>query len=421
MLLDALESETILQIGQVKVDRRRVWHGDNVSAGKALSSPAALRAHLRDEPFRPQASSGDLPAGWQVKLARPDDAHAVIETIYPGLVADWAANKRGNLKTASLEEIGARQRGMFKDIGSLPESVIKLALDKICGTCIRRPTWWPGYSPAASDLPCRSACNLWLSSARQLGEATVMNRGTVYLVGAGPGDPDLITLKGLRLLRRADVVIYDRLIPHELLDETRPDAELIDAGKQPTRHRLAQESINRLVIDRARKGDAVVRLKGGDPFVFGRGGEEALACHEQGIPFEVVPGATSAVAVPAYAGIPLTDRKLSSSFTVITGHEDPAKDDSSINYAALARVGGTIVIMMGVNRLSAITLQLIRHGMHSQIPAAIIEAGATARQRAFVGHARIHCSHRAGARNKAASDYRHRRCRAPARARRRLV
>lgn len=213
-----------------------------------------------------------------------------------------------------------------------------------------------------------------------------MRRGKVYLVGAGPGDPDLITRKGLRLLRRADVVIYDRLIPCELLDETRFDAELINAGKQPTRHRLAQEDINALIIDRALTGNLVVRLKGGDPLIFGRGAEEALICREHGIPFEIVPGVSSAFAVPAYAGIPLTHRGVSSAFTVITGHEDPTKGDSSINFRALAQIGVTIVIMMGVKRLPAITDQLLSHGLNANTPAAVIEAGTTARQRAFVGN-----------------------------------
>ena len=212
-----------------------------------------------------------------------------------------------------------------------------------------------------------------------------MKIGKVYLVGAGPGDPDLITRKGLRLLRQADVVIYDRLIPLELLDETRIDAELINAGKQPTRHRLAQEDINRLITDRALKGNDVLRLKGGDPLVFGRGGEEALACRDYGIPFEIVPGISSSYAVPAYAGIPLTHRHISSSFTVITGHESPLKGNSDINYRALAHIGGTIVILMGVKRLREITKQLVNQGMDAGVPAAIIEWGTLADQRTFVG------------------------------------
>ncbi len=214
-----------------------------------------------------------------------------------------------------------------------------------------------------------------------------MKTGTVYLVGAGPGDPDLITRKGARLLRQADVVVYDRLIPFELLEEARPDAELINAGKQPTRHRLAQADINVLLIERALKGKDVVRLKGGDPFIFGRGGEEALACREFGIPFEVVPGVSSAFAVPAYAGIPLTQRGISSAFTVIAGYEDPAKSGSSINYEAVAKLGGTIVILMGVKNLPAVTQQLIEQGLDANTPAAVIEWGATAHQRAYIGTA----------------------------------
>ena len=209
-----------------------------------------------------------------------------------------------------------------------------------------------------------------------------MSIGKVYLVGAGPGDADLITRKGLRLLRQADVIIYDRLIPLALLDETRPEAERINAGKAPTRHRLSQASINALIVDRALQGLTVLRLKGGDPFVFGRGGEEALACHNLGIPFEIVPGVSSAFAVPAYAGIPLTHRHVSSAFTVITGHDAA---NGGVDYAALARLGGTIVILMGVRQLPKITDKLLWHGMDSQTPAATIEWGATARQRTITG------------------------------------
>ena len=214
-----------------------------------------------------------------------------------------------------------------------------------------------------------------------------MNTGKVYLVGAGPGDPDLITRKGLRLLQRADVVIYDRLIPPGLLEEARPEAELIYVGKQPTRHRLSQEHINRLLVDRALRGNEVVRLKGGDPFVFGRGGEEALACRDYGIPIEIVPGVSSSYAVPAYAGIPLTHRHISSAFTVITGHESPDKADSDINYRALAQLGGTLVILMGVKHLPAITGRLIDNGLDERTPAAVIEWGTLPRQRAYVGSA----------------------------------
>jgi uroporphyrinogen III methyltransferase/synthase len=212
-----------------------------------------------------------------------------------------------------------------------------------------------------------------------------MSIGKVYLVGAGPGDPDLITRKGLRLIQSADVVIFDRLIPLELLDEARAEAEFINAGKAPTRHRLDQETINAMIVDRALNGKMVVRLKGGDPFVFGRGSEEALACHNASIPFEIVPGVSSSYAVPAYAGIPLTHRHLSSAFTVITGHEDPAKAETSINYDALARMGGTIVILMGVSQLPGILTRLTDAGLNSNTPAALIEWGTIPDQRVIVG------------------------------------
>lgn len=170
-LLQTIESGTILQIGQVMADRKRVWHRDNDGESEAIDSPAALRAFIREDPFRPLATSADLPQGWHVELAEPQDAHAVIETVYPGLIADWATKKRGKLVTETLEEIGRRQSGMFKDIHRLPQNVIKFALDKICGNCVRQPTWWLGVSGDVSQLPCRSACNRWLSTARHAGDA----------------------------------------------------------------------------------------------------------------------------------------------------------------------------------------------------------------------------------------------------------
>jgi uroporphyrin-III C-methyltransferase len=200
--------------------------------------------------------------------------------------------------------------------------------------------------------------------------------GRVYLIGAGPGDPDLITRKGLRLIQTADVILYDRLIPHELLAEARPDAERINAGKAPTKHRLSQDSIHDVLVEKALQGKQVVRLKGGDPLLFGRGSEEALICHQHGIPFEIVPGISSAFAVPAYAGIPLTHRELSRSFTVITAHEP-----DGIPYSALATIGGTLVILMGVNTLPIVIQRLIQAGLAPQTPAASIEWGTTSRQR----------------------------------------
>ncbi len=211
-----------------------------------------------------------------------------------------------------------------------------------------------------------------------------VRQGKVYLVGAGPGDPELLTLKAVRCLGKADVVVYDRLINTAILEEVPPDAELIFAGKGPGCHTMKQEEINALLITHAQMARTVVRLKGGDPFVFGRGGEEALALQAAGIPFEIVPGISSAIAVPAYAGIPVTHREVSSSFTVVTGHEDP-RHASSVNWQALANIGGTLVFLMGVTKLSSITQQLVDNGLLPDTPAAIIQQGTVAQQKIATG------------------------------------
>lgn len=227
-----------------------------------------------------------------------------------------------------------------------------------------------------------------------------MKPGTVYLVGAGPGDPGLLTVRGLELLQAADVVVYDRLGAPGLLDACRPDAERVFAGKGPQAHTLSQAEINALLVDRARAGRTVVRLKGGDPFVLGRGGEEALALAEAGIPFEVVPGVTSAVAVPAYAGIPLTHRGVARSFLVATGHEAPGAGGPSgpsgapaargsaaggLDWPALARAADTLVFLMGLGRLAEIAARLVACGRPASTPAAVIHCGTTAEQRTVSG------------------------------------
>ncbi|HLG78497.1 MAG TPA: uroporphyrinogen-III C-methyltransferase [Ktedonobacteraceae bacterium] len=208
--------------------------------------------------------------------------------------------------------------------------------------------------------------------------------GTVYLIGAGPGDPELITVKGLRCLRIADVVLYDRLSSPQLLAEARPGAELIYVGKGPSCHTMPQSEINSLLIHFARQGLTVARLKGGDPYVFGRGGEEALALVEAGIPFEVVPGVSSAVAVPAYAGIPVTHRDHASSITIVTGHEGQSTSPS-VNWEALAALGGTLVVLMGVKALPRFTQRLLAAGQDPATPAAVIQEGTTERQRIVQG------------------------------------
>lgn len=205
--------------------------------------------------------------------------------------------------------------------------------------------------------------------------------GFVYLVGAGPGDPELITVRGLKLLQAAEVVVHDRLVHPHLLLEAPAGAELLDVGKAPGRPHPSQAEINRLLVARARAGRLVVRLKGGDPFVFGRGGEEAAALRAAGIPYAVVPGVSSAVAAPAAAGIPVTHRGLARSFTVVTGR---TAGDEPPDWAALARLD-TLVFLMGLGELAQIVGQLIAHGRSPQTPVAVVSCGTTARQRVIMG------------------------------------
>lgn len=213
-------------------------------------------------------------------------------------------------------------------------------------------------------------------------------KGMVYLVGAGPGDPGLITVKGLKCIAAADTLIYDYLAAEAFLAHARPEAEMIYVGKKGGDHTLPQEKINRLLVAKAKEGKAVVRLKGGDPFVFGRGGEEIEELLADGVPFEIVPGVTSAVAAPAYAGIPLTHRKFTSTVAFITGHEDPTKASSSVDWAALAGGIGTLVFFMGVKNLPHICKQLIDHGRPDDTPVALVRWGTTPRQQTVTGSLR---------------------------------
>jgi len=209
--------------------------------------------------------------------------------------------------------------------------------------------------------------------------------GKVFLVGAGPGDPGLMTVKGLRCLGQAQVVVYDRLMDPSLLEAAPETAERVFVGKERGRQALTQDQINQLLVDRAAEGKVVVRLKGGDPFVFGRGGEEALALAEHVIPFEVVPGITSAIAAAAYAGIPVTHRRVSSLFTVVSGSEDPSKPESTVPWDVLAHTGGTLVVLMGWAPLQSILQTLAKEGMHRNTPVALIQWGTWTQQRTITG------------------------------------
>jgi uroporphyrinogen III methyltransferase / synthase len=212
-----------------------------------------------------------------------------------------------------------------------------------------------------------------------------MKKGTVYLVGAGPGDAGLLTMRGAELLGRADVVVYDALVNPELLRLAPKSAEVIYGGKRAKDHAIPQEELNQLLVDRAKEGKTVVRLKGGDPYIFGRGGEEAEELAAAKVPFEVVPGVSSIVAGPNYAGIPLTHREHCSSFTVITGHEDLTKDEAALDWKQIAAIPGTKVILMGVERIGALTASLMRGGMAPETPVGMVRWGTTGRQQSIDG------------------------------------
>ena len=211
-----------------------------------------------------------------------------------------------------------------------------------------------------------------------------MGIGKVYLVGAGPGNPKLITVQGKEAIERADVIVYDRLASPRLLSWAKPEAEMIYVGKLPDRHTLKQQEINQLLVDLALQGKRVTRLKGGDPSIFGRVGEEAETLARAGVPFDIVPGVSSAIAVPMYAGIPVTHREFASSVTIITGHECPNKSDTSLDWARIAAETGTLVFLMGVKNLPAMIEQLGKHGRDLDTPIAVIQWGTSANQRTVV-------------------------------------
>jgi uroporphyrinogen III methyltransferase / synthase len=210
-------------------------------------------------------------------------------------------------------------------------------------------------------------------------------KGLCVLAGAGPGDVGLVTLRAKEVLEEAQVVVYDYLCNPEILKWAPVDAEIVFAGKKSGQHTLRQDEINRLLVDRTKEGKRVVRLKGGDPFVFGRGGEEAEALAAAGLAFEIIPGISSAIAVPAYAGIPLTHRDFASSVTIFTGHEDPAKEETAIDYKALVAGKGTLVMLMGMDRLASIVPELLANGASLHLPAALIRWGTTGRQETRIG------------------------------------
>ena len=263
-----------------------------------------------------------------------------------------------------------------------------IALALADGTLPVRPQRRPRSSPAPDAAPppgppaaSRPAPDAVPRPGPPAARRPGRSLGSVALVGGGPGDPGLLTVRGRQLLAEADVVVADHLAPRDVLAELDPDVEVIDAGKMPGAHTLTQAQINEVLISRALAGQRVVRLKGGDPFVFGRGGEEALACARAGVPVTVVPGVTSAVAVPASAGIPVTHRGITQDFAVVSAHLDPSHPGATVDWAALAQGPGTLVLLMAVGRLEQISRELVKRGRDASTPVAVICDGTTPRQR----------------------------------------
>ncbi|MFE2613125.1 uroporphyrinogen-III C-methyltransferase [Micromonospora chalcea] len=362
-----LDGRRVVVVGGGAVATRRVPALLDSGADVLLVSPEltpALRAHvdagrLHWEPRR--FAPGDLDGAWLVQVAVDDRAAAAA-------VSAAAAERRIFCVRADDRSAASAWTPAVTRHGPVTVAVLG-------GGDPRRAM---AVRDAVRELLVRKGPPL----TPQVEEGPPVNTGgRVALVGAGPGDPELITVKGWRLLTEAEVVVADRLVPGLLLDELRPDVELVDASKIPYGPSRAQEEINRILVDRARAGKVVVRLKGGDPYVFGRGGEELLACAEAGVPVTVVPGVTSAVAVPEVAGVPVTHRGVAHEFTVVSGHLAPDSPASLVRWQALAGLRGTLVILMGLKNLAAIAATLIAHGKPADTPAAVIQEGTTAGQR----------------------------------------
>jgi uroporphyrin-III C-methyltransferase / precorrin-2 dehydrogenase / sirohydrochlorin ferrochelatase len=328
-----------------------------VIAPDVSSELAALPVTLRRRRYR----DGDLAGAWLVHAATDDPA---VNT------AVAAAADRDRIWCVRADD-GAASAARTPAVTRYGDIAVAVTAG---GDPRRSQRLRSAISLALADgaLPVRPRRRRPTPGAATTGLARI---GTVALVGGGPGDPALITVRGRRLLAQADVVVADRLGPSALLDELDPDVEIVLAGKAPGAHTMTQDEINGLILDRALAGHRVVRLKGGDPFVFGRGGEEALACVRAGVPFEVVPGVTSAVAVPAYAGIPVTHRGITQDFAVVSAHLDPSMPGASVDWESLANGPGTLVLLMAVAHLEAISSELIKRGRAGSTPVAVIRDG----------------------------------------------
>lgn len=319
------------------------------SATPAVEAMDGITLELRE--FR----DGDLNGAWYAIAATDDPA------VNAAVVAEAERNRIFCVRADVAREGTAVTPASFEYEG--------LAVGVLAGGDHRR------------SAAIRSAVHEALQQGLIAGETPGVLPGGVALVGGGPGDPELITVRGRRMLAQADVVVADRLAPPELLAELSPHVEVIDAAKIPYGRAMAQDAINEVLVDRARAGKFVVRLKGGDPFVFARGYEEVIACADAGIPVTVVPGVTSAIAVPALAGVPVTHRGVTHEFVVVSGHVAPEHPESLVNWNALAQMSGTIVLLMAVERIEQFAKALLDGGRPAETPVLVVQHGTTAAQR----------------------------------------
>ena len=357
ILLDLLGRRVVI-VGGGTVAARRAKTFTEAGAAVVVIAPVVTPA-LAGAPvelLRRRYQPGDLSEAWLAVTATDDPA-------VNAAVAEEAAAARIFCVRADTAAAGTARVPAILHSGELTVSV------------------------NAGDDPRRAVelRNL-IAAALQTGELVSRpvrpaSTGSVVLVGGGPGDPELITVRGRRLLLEADVVVTDRLAPRSLLQALDPDVEIIDCGKSAHRHNLSQEEINAVIVDRAQRGKRVVRLKGGDPFVFGRGGEEVAACVAAGIAVQVVPGITSAIAAPAAAGIPVTHRGLAADFAVVSGHRDPGRAEAGWNWPELAVGPATLVVLMGMEGLADIAAELIEHGRPADTPAVAIHRATLPDQR----------------------------------------
>jgi uroporphyrin-III C-methyltransferase / precorrin-2 dehydrogenase / sirohydrochlorin ferrochelatase len=350
-LMLSMAGRRAVVVGGGLVALRRVHSLLEAQANVVVIAPAVLPelAELPVTILRREYRDGDLSAAWLVLAATGDPAVNAQVAAEADRARIWCVRADDAAQSAAWVPAVTRHGDVTVAVTS-------------------------GGDPARSQR-LRSALALALAAGRLPIRPVRSGAGSVALVGGGPGDPGLITVLGRRLLAEADVVVTDKLAPRALLAELDPDVEVIDAGKRPHAHNLTQAQINELIVARAQSGQRVVRLKGGDPFVFGRGGEEALACVRAGVAVTVVPGISSAIAVPAWAGIPVTHRGVTQDFAVVSAHLDPSQPGASVDWDGLARGTGTLVLLMAIAHLDAVAAELVKRGRDGATPVAVIRDG----------------------------------------------